>query len=69
MAIKTTYSGAQIGLHWAIALLIAVLTVALSRLYLQVHYPSDVLFAAGAAVLWVLALRNAGRNYPNSLCE
>lgn len=53
----------------AIALLIAVLTVALSRLYLQVHYPSDVLFAAGAAVLWVLALHNAGRNYPNSLCE
>lgn len=47
-----------------VTLLVAVLTVALSRVYLQVHYPSDVLFAIGAAVLWVLALRSAGRDYP-----
>lgn len=43
----------------AIALIVTVLTVALSRLYLQVHYPSDVLFALGATLLWVLALRYA----------
>lgn len=48
----------------AMVLLVAVVTVTLSRLYLQVHYPSDVLFATGAAVLWVLALRSAGRDCP-----
>ncbi len=42
----------------AMALLVVVLTVALSRVYLQVHYPSDVLFAIGASLLWVLALRS-----------
>jgi undecaprenyl-diphosphatase len=36
-------------------LLIAV--VGISRLYLQVHYPSDVAFGVAAAALWVLALR------------
>ena len=51
----------------AVALLVAVVMVTLSRLYLQVHYPSDVLFAIGAAVLWVLALRSAGRAYPAPL--
>ena len=51
----------------AVALLVAVLTVALSRVYLQVHYPSDVLFAIGAAGLWVLALRSAAHSYPNIL--
>lgn len=40
-----------------LALGIAVLTVSVSRLYLQVHYPSDVLFALAASVLWVVALR------------
>ena len=33
------------------------LLVALSRIYLQVHFPSDVIFGLLAAVLWVLALR------------
>ena len=42
-----------------IALGLAVLTVGLSRLYLQVHYPSDVLFALAASGLWVVALRLA----------
>jgi undecaprenyl-diphosphatase len=32
--------------------------VGLSRLYLQVHFASDVMFGAAAAVLWVLALRS-----------
>lgn len=39
----------------AACLLIA--AVATSRVYLQVHYPSDVAFGIAAASLWVLALR------------
>lgn len=31
--------------------------VAWSRLHLQVHYPSDILFALAAGLAWVLALR------------
>lgn len=42
----------------AIALLLMALLVGISRLYLQVHFASDVLFGAAAAVLWVLALRS-----------
>jgi undecaprenyl-diphosphatase len=34
-----------------------VAVVAVSRVYLQVHFPSDVMFGLLAAVLWVLALR------------
>lgn len=40
----------------AIAVLI-VLLVAVSRVYLQVHYPSDVVFGALAAAGWVVGLR------------
>lgn len=44
----------------------AVLAVALSRIYLQVHFPSDVAFGMVAAVLWVLACERAtGRNFRN----
>ena len=38
------------------ALLVTILTVALSRLYLQVHYLSDVLYGMVASALWVTAL-------------
>lgn len=38
-------------------LLVLVAVVAVSRLYLQVHFPSDVMFGLLVAVLWVLALR------------
>jgi len=31
--------------------------VAWSRLHLQVHYPSDILFGLAAGILWVIALR------------
>ena len=43
---------------WALAVLLtaAVLLVGLSRIYLQVHFPSDVLAGALAAVFWVLGL-------------
>lgn len=43
----------------ALILTVLVLGVALSRPYLQVHYPSDVLFAMASTVLWVMALRYA----------
>lgn len=42
----------------ALALLLMALLVGISRLYLQVHFASDVVFGAAAAVLWVLALRS-----------
>ncbi len=43
---------------WAVLTAVVwVLAVAASRLYLQVHYPSDVVFGAIAALLWVMALR------------
>lgn len=41
---------------WVLPLLLAVLLVGLSRIYLQVHYPSDVLAGTLAAALWVLGL-------------
>lgn len=43
---------------WAIPVLLAVVVlVGLSRLYLQVHYPSDVVAGAIAAACWVAGLR------------
>ncbi|MGE0860527.1 MAG: phosphatase PAP2 family protein [Gammaproteobacteria bacterium] len=42
-----------------IALGLLVMLVCLSRVYLQVHYPSDVMAGALAAMLWVAALRVA----------
>jgi undecaprenyl-diphosphatase len=41
---------------WAIPLGAAVLLVGLSRIYLQVHFPSDVVAGALAAMLWVAGL-------------
>lgn len=41
---------------WALALILVLLAVGLSRIYLQVHYPSDVLAGTLAAALWVLGL-------------
>ncbi|MDP2824109.1 MAG: phosphatase PAP2 family protein [Sulfuritalea sp.] len=44
--------------RWAALLLVsAVVLVGLSRLYLQVHYPSDVLAGTIAAACWVIGLR------------
>lgn len=43
---------------WAAPMLFAlVLLVCASRLYLQVHYPSDVLAGSVAALCWVMGLR------------
>jgi undecaprenyl-diphosphatase len=41
---------------WAIVLGFAVLLVGLSRIYLQVHFPSDVVAGILAALLWVAGL-------------
>lgn len=41
---------------WALALMLVLGLVGLSRIYLQVHYPSDVLAGTLAAALWVLGL-------------
>ncbi len=41
---------------WAVPLVIAVLLVGLSRIYLQVHFPSDVAAGLFAAALWVAGL-------------
>jgi membrane-associated phospholipid phosphatase len=41
---------------WAAAAAL-VATVAMSRVYLQVHYPSDVILGALAGILWVLGMR------------
>lgn len=41
---------------WAILLELAVLLVGLSRIYLQVHFPSDVVAGILAALLWVAGL-------------
>lgn len=42
--------------RWWPALALMVLLVGLSRIYLQVHYPSDVLAGLIAAILWVMGL-------------
>lgn len=41
---------------WAVFLGVAVFAVGLSRIYLQVHFPSDVLAGALAALCWVAGL-------------
>ena len=41
---------------WAILLGLAALLVGLSRIYLQVHFPSDVVAGTLAALLWVAGL-------------
>ena len=41
---------------WAVLLGLAVLLVGLSRVYLQVHFPSDVVAGILAALLWVAGL-------------
>jgi undecaprenyl-diphosphatase len=44
--------------RWAVPLLAAMaLLVGFSRLYLQVHFPSDVLTGILAAAFWVAGLR------------
>jgi undecaprenyl-diphosphatase len=49
---------------WIVAALLAGL-IGLSRIYLGVHYPSDVVAGYAAAVVWVAALRESYRRWPN----
>ncbi len=49
--------GVQREWHSLLAATLLIVLVALSRLYLQVHFPSDVLFGLIATTGWVLGLR------------
>lgn len=59
VAIRLKGRGAR-ALVWAAAALLVAL-VGLSRLYLGVHYPSDVLAGYAAAFVWVVAVASADR--------
>ncbi len=50
--------GARLAYGEALAGGLLIAAVALSRVYLQVHFPSDVAFGMVAALLWVMALRS-----------
>lgn len=62
-AILTLAQPTQRGRWFALALA-AIVLVGASRLYLQVHFPSDVLAGIAAAALWVFSFApaNRGRN-------
>jgi len=45
---------------WLAAALVLIVLVGLSRIYLQVHFPSDVLAGTAAAALWALGLTSLG---------
>jgi membrane-associated phospholipid phosphatase len=47
--------------RWLVLALVVIVLVGVSRLYLQVHFPSDVLAGTAAAVVWVLAFVPANR--------
>jgi undecaprenyl-diphosphatase len=51
-------------LIWTAAALVAGL-IGLSRIYLGVHYPSDVVAGYATAVVWIAALREAYRHWPS----
>jgi len=50
--------------RWFALALIVIVLVGASRLYLQVHFPTDVLAGTAAAALWVfgVAAANKGRH-------
>jgi undecaprenyl-diphosphatase len=55
LTIRMPSRGRKIAI-WIAASLVALL-IGLSRIYLGVHYPSDVLAGYAAAVIWVVAVR------------
>jgi undecaprenyl-diphosphatase len=52
-------AGSRPGGVGVIASVLIILVVALSRLYLQVHFPSDVVIGMIAGTTWVVGLRLA----------
>jgi undecaprenyl-diphosphatase len=55
-----TESRARRWIYWTAAVLL-IATIGLSRIYLGVHYPSDVLAGYAAAIVWVLSVASAWR--------
>jgi undecaprenyl-diphosphatase len=55
-------TGFELGMAWAVMLLLAT-AVGYSRIYLQVHFPSDVVAGAFLGVIWVLLLDRFLRAY------
>jgi undecaprenyl-diphosphatase len=53
LAVAVVFVAARRRALWVLPLGSAVLLVGLSRIYLQVHFPSDVLAGTLAAALWV----------------
>lgn len=51
------------GVGTVLAAIVALLVVVLSRIHLQVHFPSDVAFGVVAAVLWALACERATKRH------
>lgn len=56
LALALYLVGGSAARRWVLPLGLIVLAVAASRIYLQVHFPSDVLAGMLAAALWVLGL-------------
>lgn len=52
--------------YWAFGIA-APLTIGFSRVYLGVHYPTDVLGGYAAAVVWLIVLFRVDRNIPKRL--
>ena len=46
---------------WAVLLVLWAIVIGLTRIYLHVHYPTDVLAGFAAGVLWLILLRTALR--------
>jgi len=49
--------------RWLVPALVAIVAVGASRLYLQVHFPSDVLAGIAAAALWVTGIAAANKRH------
>ena len=69
---RTRSRGGRIAILTACSLMI--ILIGLSRVYLGVHYPSDVLAGYASALIWVIALRAAmgwaiGRHRPRGRSE
>jgi membrane-associated phospholipid phosphatase len=58
---RTAYSSIRV-VTWTLAVLL-VLLIGLSRIYLGVHYATDVLAGYSAAFIWVMIIDTVDRNF------